>query len=76
MTKEELVRFISNNYADGEELAWQTISQGDLGADDESWAKFIEHIDRNSQLADILSREIQDYYDSWLDEEEITNEDD
>lgn len=76
MTKEELVRFISNNYADGEELAWQTISQGDLRATDEDWAKFMEHIDRNSRLADILSREIEDYYDSWLDEQEDTDEDD
>lgn len=77
MTKEELIKFIDRNYADGEELVWQIIAQGDLrlGARDEDWSKFIEYISDNSELADLLSSEIQDYYESWLDQEEDTDED-
>jgi hypothetical protein len=75
MTKEDLIKFIDRNYADGEELAWQTISQGDLGADDEDWSEFIEYIYNNSELGDILSQVIQDYYYNWLEQEEDTDED-
>jgi hypothetical protein len=74
MTKEELIKFIDRNYADGEELVWQTVSQGDLGADDEAWSEFIEYISDNSELADIISQVIQDYYYNWLEQEEDTDE--
>jgi len=75
MTKEELIKFIDRNYADNEELVWQTVSQGDLGAGDEEWSEFIEYISDNSELADMLSQVIQDYYYNWLEQEEDTDED-
>jgi hypothetical protein len=75
MTKEDLIKFIDRNYADGEELVWQTVSQGDLGAGDEEWSEFMEYISDNSELADTLSEAIQDYYYNWLEQEEYTDED-
>ena len=75
MTKEELIKFIDRNYADGEELVWQTVSQGDIGADDEAWPEFIEYIYDSSELGDMLSQVIQDYYYNWLEQEEDTDED-
>ena len=76
MTKEELIKFIDRNYADGEELVWQTVSQGDIGAGDEEWSEFIEHTGDSSELGDMLSQVIQDYYYNWLEQEEDTDEDD
>jgi hypothetical protein len=75
MTKEELIKFIDNNYADGEELVWQTVSQGDVGATDEDWPEFIEYIYDNSELGDMLSQVIYDYYNNWLEGEEQEDED-
>jgi hypothetical protein len=75
MTKEELVKFIDRNYADGEELAWQTVSQGDVGATDEDWPEFIEYIYNNSELGDTLSQAIFDYYEQWLEQKEEEDED-
>jgi hypothetical protein len=66
MTKEQLLRFIDNNYADGEELVWQTISQGDIGASDTDWEKFIESVDSNSYLADAISGLVLDTFTEWL----------
>jgi hypothetical protein len=74
MTKEEIVRFISNNYADGEELVWQVVNQEDILADDNEWSKFVEHTTDNSELADILSQVIQDYYYQWLENSEDSDE--
>jgi hypothetical protein len=75
MTKEELIKFIDNNYADGEELVWQTVSQGDIGAEDKNWSEFIEYIYDNSELGDIISQVIYDYYNNWLEGEEQEDED-
>jgi hypothetical protein len=74
MTKEELIKFIDRNYADGEELVWQTVSQGDIGAGEESWSEFIEALSNTSELADMLSQVIQDYYYNWLEQEEDTDD--
>lgn len=75
MTKEDLIKFIDRNYADGEELVWQTVSQGDVFATDEDWPEFIEYIYDNSELADMISQVIYDYYNNWLEEEEQEDED-
>jgi hypothetical protein len=75
MTKEELIKFIDNNYADGEELVWQTVSQGDISAEDKNWSEFIEYIYDNSELGDIISQVIYDYYNNWLEGEEQEDED-
>lgn len=69
MTKEQLLRFIDNNYADGEEIVWQTLSQTDVGASDKDWAKFIESVDSNSYLADAISSLVYDTFTAWLDED-------
>lgn len=74
MTKEDLIKFIDRNYADGEELVWQTVSQGDVFATDEDWPEFIEYIYDNSELADMISQVIYDYYNNWLDGEEQEDE--
>jgi hypothetical protein len=74
MTKEELIKFIDRNYADGEELVWQTVSQGDIGAKDNNWSEFIEYIYDNSELGDIISQVIYDYYNNWLEGEEQEDE--
>lgn len=67
MSKEELLRFIDNNYADGEQLVWQTISQTDIGASDTDWVKFVEVVNRNSYLADAISGLVYDTFTEWLD---------
>lgn len=70
MSKEELLRFIDNNYADGEQLVWQTISQTDVGASDTDWTKFVEVVNRNSYLADAISGLVYDTFTAWLDGED------
>lgn len=69
MSKEELLRFIDNNYADGEQIVWQTVSQTDVGATDTDWAKFVEVVNRNSYLADAISGLVLDTFTEWLDED-------
>jgi hypothetical protein len=67
MTKEQLLRFIDNNYADGEEIVWQTVSQGDVGASDADWVNFVAHTEESSELADTLSGVVLDAFTEWLD---------
>lgn len=69
MTKEQLLRFIDNNYADGEELVWQTISQTDVGASDTDWSKFVAHTEESSYLGDTISGVVLDTFTEWLDSE-------
>lgn len=67
MTKEQLLRFIDNNYADGEEIVWQTVSQGDVGASDTDWVNFVAYTEESSDLADTLSGVVLDAFTEWLD---------
>jgi predicted DNA-binding protein (MmcQ/YjbR family) len=70
MTKEEIIRFIDNNYADNEELVWQTVSQGDVGANDEEWLAYIENLNNSTVLADIISGLVIDDYNDFMLEQE------
>jgi predicted DNA-binding protein (MmcQ/YjbR family) len=75
MTKEEIIRFIDNNYADNEELVWQTVSQGDVGANDEEWLAYIENLSNSTALADIISGLVIDDYNDFMLEQEGEEED-
>lgn len=69
MTKEQLIEFIDNNYADGEQLVWQVVSMGDLDTRDyESWDAFMDHLESSSELADRIVRDVSEYYTDWLEE--------
>jgi hypothetical protein len=70
MTKEQLLRFIDNNYADGEEIVWQTISQTDVGATDSDWHKFVVYTEESSYLGDAISGVVLDTFTEWLDSDE------
>jgi hypothetical protein len=76
MTKEEIIRFIDRNYADNEELVWQTVSQGDVGADDEEWSAYIENLSNSTALADIISGLVIDDYNDFMLEQEGEGEED
>jgi hypothetical protein len=75
MTKEEIIRFIDNNYADNEELVWQTVSQGDVGANDQEWSAYIENLSNSTALADIISGLVIDDYNDFMLEQEGEEED-
>jgi hypothetical protein len=72
MTKEQLLTFIDNNYADGEQLVWQIMSKSDVETGsyeditDKQWERFVENVDDDSLLADNLSGEIISAYEDWL----------
>ena len=70
MTKEEIIRFIDNNYADNEELVWQTVAQGDVGANDQVWSAYIENLSNSTALADIISGLVIDDYNDFMLEQE------
>lgn len=74
MTKEEIIKFIDRNYADGEHLVWQTVSQGDIGADDDDWEYFINVIDDSSTLADIISEAVADTFYEVIRDREVDDE--
>lgn len=71
MTKEQLLTFIDNNYADGEQLVWQVMSQSDVetgsydSITDKQWERFVEFVDDDSLLADNLSGEVISAYEDW-----------
>ena len=71
MTKEQLLTFIDNNYADGEQLVWQIMSQSDVetgsydSITDKQWERFVEFVDDDSLLADNLSGEVISAYEDW-----------
>lgn len=71
MTKEELVRFLENNYEDDEQLVWQVMTKGDVEAttyndiDDEAWERFVETVDNDTSLADELSYKVVSFFEDW-----------
>jgi O-methyltransferase involved in polyketide biosynthesis len=71
MTKEQLLTFIDNNYADGEHLVFQVMSKSDVETgsyediSDSQWERFVESVEDNSLLADNLSGEFISAYEDW-----------
>lgn len=71
MTKEQLLTFIDNNYADGEQLVCQIMSKSDVetgsydSITDKQWERFVENVDDDSLLADNLSGEVISAYEDW-----------
>lgn len=69
MTKEDVIKFIDENYADGEVIAWQTMSKSDVAAalddieiSDDVWEAFITYTTDNLGMADSLSNEIVEWF--------------
>lgn len=71
MTKQELLVFIDNNYADDEHVAWQVMSKADveltIGEDisDGVWSEFNDYTDSNSGMADSLSNEVVEWFEEF-----------
>jgi hypothetical protein len=55
MTKQELIEYIENNYADGAQLIWQIVGADDLGDQEDftydTWNDFVEQHEQSSHNA-------------------------
>ena len=52
MTKQELIEYIQDNYADGEQLIWQIVGADDLGDQEDftydTWNDFVQEYEQAS----------------------------
>jgi hypothetical protein len=55
MTKQELIEYIQDNYADGEQLIWQIVGADDLGDQEDftydTWNDFVQEYEQGSHNA-------------------------
>jgi hypothetical protein len=55
MTKQELIEYIQDNYADGEQLIWQIVGADDLGDQEDftydTWNDFVQEYEQASHNA-------------------------
>jgi hypothetical protein len=74
MTKQELIEFIEDNYADGEQLIWQIVSANDLGDQEdftyETWNDFVEYYEQSSHnaIADDFTHSTRNALIDFIDE--------
>lgn len=71
MTRDELVKFLEENYEPDEQLVWQTISFDDVESSVENstleyWGEFIEHLNTHNPIAEMFSRVTVAEFHDWL----------
>lgn len=76
MVKEELIKFIEGNYAEGENLLWQIVSKENIEAytsdeiSEDKWDAFVDYTERYSVLADPFSQNSVEEYNEFEFEED------
>jgi signal-transduction protein with cAMP-binding, CBS, and nucleotidyltransferase domain len=72
MTRNQLIKFLKENYKPDEELIWQTIEFDDVVEDEtisyELWQAFVESQKRYPSLADSFSRDVADEFRTFVEE--------
>jgi signal-transduction protein with cAMP-binding, CBS, and nucleotidyltransferase domain len=72
MTRDQLIKFLKENYKPDEELIWQTIEFDDVVEDEsisyELWQAFVESQKRYPSLADSFSRDVADEFRTFVEE--------
>lgn len=69
MTRDELVKFLTETYEPDTELVWQTISYDDVengveGATPQLWTEFIGYLDNYNPIAEKFSeRTFSEFYE-------------
>lgn len=76
MTKQELIKFIEDNYADGEQLIWQIVGAEDLGELEDFtydvWDDFVDHYEQTTHnaIADDFTHSTRNALIDFIDEQE------
>jgi hypothetical protein len=69
MTRDELVKFLEDNYEADEQLVWQTVSFDDVDVENstlEDWKEFIEHLNTHNPIAEMFSWLTASTFHDWL----------
>ena len=75
MTKQELIEFLQDNYADDEQLIWQIVCADDVGDQEDftydTWNDFVEHYEQSSHnaIADDFTHSTRNALIDFIDEQ-------
>jgi hypothetical protein len=75
MTKQELIEFIQDNYADDEQLIWQIVCADDVGDQEDftydTWNDFVENYEQSSHnaIADDFSHSTRNALIDFMEEQ-------
>ena len=72
MTRDNLIKFLQENYKPDEELLWQTLSFDDVEgyaelASPQTWQDFVDYNERYSTIADEISDIVIEGYRDFLE---------
>jgi len=70
MHRDELVRFISNNFTEDDNIVFQVINKNDIDRDltDEVWDDFVSSLDGDSDLYDEFTLSVENKLDEYKED--------
>ena len=71
MTRDNLIKFLQDNYEPDEELLWQTLSFADVenhaiaSVSVETWGEFVEKQEYYGEIADVISELVVEKFNDY-----------